>query len=212
MINSALIAFLAIAWYQCRLALPDLSPWIILMFIVAVVLSLWIAFMIAWKVIGFVVRKISRNDHLFLKVPKGDLLTNSLIVVLLCVAMIAGLRGYRSDAHDAQRLHDMKQIVLVQEKYLSKTGKYYQAGSLPIATATGSSPYPFDFYADPNIANSFWIDNTGDDAKFCAYAILQNIHTDAVGCKSGCKYYIAYQSGNFYKVKQPKNLDDCILN
>jgi hypothetical protein len=215
-VDGALIVSLVFVWFLRRLTVANvvdyLSSWIVLAFIVTFILLFWVACIIIWKVIGFVVRKLCKNKNLFVKVPRAELFVISLILVIFYGMTNTCMCGSRSKARDARRMSDMRQIVLAQEAYFDKAGKYYQAESMPtlIPVALSADVNSFTLPLDPESGKYYWIDNTADGTKFCTFATLENINTGAVGCRSGCKYYTASQSGNFFKPGKPEDLSDCI--
>jgi len=126
-----------------------------------------------------------------------------LLVVIAIIGILAGMvlvsmSGARSKARDARRLSDMRQLVSAQEMYYGEHDVYFSSAAYPDAIGTYLSATP----SDPSGGDYGTVDNTGDTAKFCYYATLENANTTANGCTTagaGCGFYTASEGGNFYK-------------
>jgi len=139
-----------------------------------------------------------------IKKHKGFTLIELLVVIaiigILASIVLVSMGGARKQARDARRKADMRQIVAAQEMYYGNNDRYYTSATYPTSIADGSNTYMAKTPTDPSTGNAYgWIDNTGDDQKFCAFAQLEtNGH-----------FYVAAHCGNFELTSQPTSLDAC---
>lgn len=140
-----------------------------------------------------------------MKKNKGFTLIELLVVIaiigILSGIVLVSMGGARSKARDAQRLSDMRQLVSAQELFYGEFSAYKTnvaidppGGALPIIGAY------LPVLAGPYI----WIVNTGDDQKFCAYAVLENKGT----CPTTA-YFAASHDGTASICTAPTSLITC---
>jgi len=81
-----------------------------------------------------------------------------------------------SETRDLIRQADLRQISSAMELYYGDHDAYVTGETMP----TAIPPYMAKVYTDPKSNSSYgWVNNTGDDQKFCVYTALET------GCASG---------------------------
>jgi len=115
---------------------------------------------------------------------------------ILSSIVLVSMGGAREAARDAGRKADMRQMVTAQEMYYGQNDQYYQSVNYPISIPGGiMAKMP----ADPKTEGPYgWIDNTGNNQKFCVYADLE---------KDG--FYVATHGGNGEITTEPRTISDC---
>jgi len=128
-----------------------------------------------------------------MKAKKGFTLIELLIVIgiigVLASIVLVAMGGARSKARDAVRQADMRQIASAMEMYYGAEGSdaYLKSAAIPGNIGTYLAAFP----TDPKTKNSYgWVDNTGDDQKFCVYATMEN-----KGSCSTARYFAASYKG-----------------
>jgi len=116
-------------------------------------------------------------------------------LVLTSIIALVSIGGAKERARDAVRERDMDQIATAQEMYHRTNDHYYQSVNYPssirdVMVETPRDPSTEDLYG--------WIDNTGNDQKFCAYADLE---------KGG--FYVVSNKGIGEITTEPLTLSDC---
>ncbi len=130
------------------------------------------------------------------------------IAIMLIVILLVGVQVWlttsslgeaRKAARDAMRKADMRMIATAQEMYYGEDWRYYQSDGTtwPASIGTFMAETPTDPLED--IKTPYvWVNNTGDDQKFCVYATLG---------KGG--WYVASHEGNYECSDVKPTLDDC---
>lgn len=114
---------------------------------------------------------------------------------ILSSIVLVSMGGAREVARNAVRRADMRQIVTAQEMYYGENDTYYTSLSYPSRIGF----YMVETPTDPADEGPYgWIDNMGNNQKFCAYADLE---------KDG--FYVATHGGNGEVVTEPRALSDC---
>lgn len=115
---------------------------------------------------------------------------------ILSSIVLVSMGGAREAARDAVRKADMRQIVTAQELYYMDSNQYYQSVNYPINIP---GAFEFEMPMDPKTEGPYsWIDNAGNNQKFCAYADLEKDD-----------FYVATQGGNGEIETEPRTLSDC---
>ncbi len=122
-----------------------------------------------------------------------ELLVVIAIIGILASIVLVSMGGARRSARDATRKADMRQIVTAQEMYYGNNDQYYTAAAYPDSISDGTNTYMASTPDDPGSLTYGWIDNTGDEQKFCAYAELEEDSATA----GNEFYYVAAHCGNF---------------
>jgi len=118
-----------------------------------------------------------------MKKTKGFTLIE-LLVVIAIIGMLAGIvmvsmGGARSKARDVRRMSDIRQVVTAQALVMGDNEVYFVASStafgIPAIKNAANTVY-LAAINDPQAPtkNYNWIDNGGNNQKFCAYATLEN--------------------------------------
>ncbi len=143
---------------------------------------------------------------LFSKQHRGFTLIELLVVIaiigILSSIVLVSMGGARKSARDATRKADMRQIVTAQEMYYGVgvggvTDLYFTSATWPTAIGSFMPKVPLD----PGGSTYVWVNNTGDNQKFCAYVILEAV--------SPTTYYTASHVGNFQCTDAVPTLADC---
>ncbi|MFH1423546.1 MAG: hypothetical protein ABIG29_01130 [Candidatus Nealsonbacteria bacterium] len=105
----------------------------------------------------------------------------------------------RGKARDAVRKADMRQIVTAMEMYYGMENVYYtnSGTSWPSAIGTYMPNIPTDPLKDTETPY-VWVDNTGNNQKFCVYATLED-----------GKWYTSSYNGNYTCLDVKPTLNDC---
>ncbi|MDP2735896.1 MAG: type II secretion system protein [bacterium] len=123
---------------------------------------------------------------------KGFTLIELLVVIaiigILASIVLVSLGGARANARDARRQTDMRQINTAMELCYDDTTceadeAYLSQAGMPTAIGTYLATVP----TDPGSGNPAygWVDNSGTDQDYCAYATLEKAGTDTVYMLTG---------------------------
>jgi|SRR3989344_6090532 len=159
--------------------------------------TLSVVFLILLPIIGLILMWIIANWSKKVKIILTVLLPLPIIVIgILSSIVLVSMGGAREAARDASRKADMRQVVTAQEIYYGDDYRYYQSVNYPISIPGN---FAFKMPTDPSTDGPYgWIDNTGNDQKYCAYADLE---------KDG--FYVATHGGNGEVATEPRTLSDC---
>jgi len=114
---------------------------------------------------------------------------------ILSSIVLVSMGGAREAARDASRKADMRMMVTAQEMYYGESDAYYTSVNYPSRIGFYMAETP----TDPKTESLYgWIDNTGNNQKFCAYADLE---------KDG--FYVATHGGNGEIATEPHTISDC---
>ena len=91
----------------------------------------------------------------------------------------------RQKARDSRRESDIRQVALAMEMYADDNGSYVTNAGPAIPAIGTYMPTP---PTDPGSGSYVWIDNTGDDQDYAAYATLE------MTCANTC-YQVANPDG-----------------
>jgi len=116
-------------------------------------------------------------------------------LVLTSIIALVSIGEAKERARDAVRERDMNQIVIAQEMYHRMNDHYYQSVDYPSSIPDVMVETPRDTSTKEPYG---WIDNTGNDQKFCAYADLE---------KGG--FYAVSNKGIGEITIKPLTLSDC---
>ena len=95
-------------------------------------------------------------------------------VIYFMVEVLVLKEKTRIKARDVTRKADMRMIVTAQEMYYGVDWHYYQSDGTTWPSSIGT--YMVETPTDPledTKTPYVWVDNTGDDQKFCVYATLE---------------------------------------
>lgn len=115
----------------------------------------------------------------------------ALILILYSIVFVS-MSSAREQARDVRRKADMRQLFSAQELYFADNGAYFTSTTMPKAIVGRETTYMPTVPLDPQGFPYGWVDNTGDDQRFCAYAVLE----DKGSCRSA-RYYTASHRGTF---------------
>src|SRR3989338_10562909 len=159
--------------------------------------TLSVVFLILLPIIGLILMWIIANWSKKVKIILTVLLPLPIIVIgILSSIVLVSMGGAREAARDAARKADMRQMVTAQEMYYGQNDQYYKSVNYPISIPGGMMA---KMPADPKTEGPYgWIDNTGNNQKFCVYADLE---------KDG--FYVATHGGNGEITTEPRTISDC---
>jgi type II secretory pathway pseudopilin PulG len=174
---------------------PPLQPqggtWKNVLTIVFLILLLPVGLILMWTIANW-----SKKAKIIITVVLLAALIPILIIGGIFVStVLVSMGGAREAARDAARKADMRQIVTAQEMYWSMNDQYYQSVNYPVSIPNFMMEMP----TDPKTEGPYgWVDNTGNNQKFCAFADLE---------KDG--YYVATHGGNGEVTSEPRTISDC---
>jgi prepilin-type N-terminal cleavage/methylation domain-containing protein len=99
-----------------------------------------------------------------------ELLVVIAIIGILSSIVLVSMGNVRGNARDVNRKSDMRQIISAQELYYNDNSRYLTSETLPTAIDSYLNPMP----TDPGTGTYVWVDNTGDESRYCVYATLED--------------------------------------
>jgi len=145
--------------------------------------------------------------QIFTKRDRGFTLIELLVVIaiigILATIVLVSMTGVQQAGRDTARKADMRQIVSAMQMYYGDNEAYLTDTDYPSKIGSYMLRTPEDpsgcTYGSTGTECYGWIDNTGNDQQFCAYADLED---------GG--FYTATHAGTFEVTDQPANIADCL--
>lgn len=159
--------------------------------------TLTVVFLVLLPIIGLILTWTIANWSKKAKVIITVVLLLPMIAIggILSSIVLVSMGGAREAARDVGRKADMRMMVTAQEMYYGENDAYYTSASYPSRIGF----YMIETPTDPANEGVYgWIDNMGNNQKFCVYADLE---------KDG--FYVATHGGNGEIATEPRILSDC---
>lgn len=158
--------------------------------------TLSVVFLVLLPIVGLILMWAIANWSKKVKI----IITLVLLLPIIAIGILSGavlitLEEAREAARDAKRMADMRQIAIAQDMYYAENDVYYTSVNYPPSIGGYLAETP----TDPKTEAPYgWIDNTGDNQKFCVYADLE---------RNG--FYVASHTGVGEIAVEPRTLSDC---